>query len=85
MFTPRLQAPSSRTKAPCWTGLALGITLLTGCATYGYPGGYSQPGGPYQDRPYPGQYGGTQLVGTVQGVDPGSRRVMLATEAHGYG
>lgn len=69
-------------------GLALSLGLLSGCATMGeYPGGMSQP---YPDRPYPdqgapGQYGANQLVGTVQGVDMNSRRVMLATEGYGYG
>ena len=69
-----------------WFGLALAVGLLSSCASYGgYPGdGTSQP---YPDQPYPdqGRYGANVLVGTVQGVDLNSRRVILATEGAGYG
>ena len=84
MFNPRSKASHGRVSAS-WFLLA-SLAVLTGCASYGgYPGGYPQP---YPDRPYPdqglpGQYGASQLSGTVQGVDLNSRRVILATEGYG--
>lgn len=65
-------------------GLAWVLGLLGGCATLGqYPGGIGQS---YPDRPYPSdQYRADQLLGTVQGVDMNSRRVVLTTAGSGYG
>ena len=61
------------------TALALvsGVLLLAGCASpggYGYPGGYGQPG-----AGYPSPYG-SQLLGTVEGVEPGYGRIVLSVD-----
>jgi hypothetical protein len=62
--------------------LIAGATLLlAGCVTPDGFGGYSAPGGGYgQSGPgYPTQ-GSNQLLGTVEGVDPRSSRIMLIAE-----
>ena len=62
---------------------AIAALALGGCASYGYPGGggygdgYGYPGGGY------GQQYGSEVVGTVQGLDRG--RIVIATEGGGYG
>ena len=68
-------------------GLLVAILSLAGCMTGGY-GGY--PAGSSYPQPYPdqsGQYGqyGNALVGTVQDIDPGYGRLLLAREGYGYG
>ncbi len=60
------------------------ILLLTGCVTpggYGSPGGYGgNPGGYGQSTPgYPSQVG-SQLQGTVEGVDPGYNRIFVVID-----
>ncbi len=88
MKTTRLKASRFPAKVLRDGGLALLLGLLSGCASYGgYPGSNSQR---YPDGAYPGgqygtdQYGANQLVGTVQGVDLNSGRVILAAEGSGY-
>ena len=58
--------------------LATSVLLLAGCASPGgygsYPGGYGQPA-----PDYPSQYG-SQLQGTVEGVDPGSNRILVVVD-----
>ncbi len=83
MSKPRLNALARHSSLLRWSGLVLLLGLLSSCATLGqFPGGMSQP---YPDRPYPDQYGANQLIGTVQGVDLNSRRVILATQGNSYG
>lgn len=69
-----------------WRGAALLllVLLLPGCMTGGY-GGY--PGGSSYPQPYPDQYGqyASQLVGTVEDIDPRYGRLLLAREGYGYG
>lgn len=63
---------------------AIASLALAGCASYGLPGGYGgYPSGGYGQ---PGSYGqqyGSQVVGTVQGID--YNRIVLTTEGGGYG
>ena len=58
--------------------LATSFLLLAGCASPGgygsYPGGYGQPA-----PDYPSQYG-SQLQGTVEGVDPGNNRILVVVD-----
>ena len=68
---------------------AIAGLALAGCASYGLPGA-GFPGGGYGGDAYgyPGGYGqqqyGSQVVGTVQGMDRG--RIVLAVEGdYGYG
>lgn len=58
--------------------LSISVLLLAGCVS---PGGYgSYPGGYGQSDPgYPGQYG-SQLQGTVEGVDTRYGRIVLVVE-----
>ena len=66
--------------------LATCLLLLAGCATPGGYGGY--PGGGYGSSGpgYPPAYG-NQLVGTVEGVDPGYGRLLVTADdgRSGYG
>lgn len=68
--------------------LVAGVLLLSGCVT---PGGYGAPGGGYgQSGPGPGGYGqsgpaypdsyGSQVQGTVDGLDLGSNRIVLIVD-----
>jgi hypothetical protein len=60
------------------TALAASMLLLAGCASPGgsgrSPGGYGQP-----EPGYPSQYG-SQLQGTVDGLDPGYDRIILIVD-----
>lgn len=66
------------------------LLMLGGCATggYGLPGQYPSTG--YPDQRYPDQQGypderyGSQLTGTVEGVDVNGRRLMLVTQSAAY-
>ena len=73
--------------------LATSVLLLAGCVSpggyAGSPDGYGQPAGGYPSQQYPtGQYPpqqypsryGSQLQGTVDGVDPGSNRIVVVVE-----
>ncbi|MGV8923446.1 MAG: DUF5666 domain-containing protein [Thermomonas sp.] len=67
-------------------GLALAasiLLLLTGCVTPGgygsAPGGYGQAGPGYPSQGDPSQYG-TQLQGTVDGVDSGYNRIFVVID-----
>lgn len=66
---------------------AVASLALAGCATYGLPGsgyGTGYPAGGYgQTGGYGQQQYGSQVVGTVQGVD--YNRIVLTTEGSGYG
>jgi hypothetical protein len=69
-------------RALAWCASAGGALLLSGCmATNGY-GGYP-PSGQYPQQPYPGA-SASQLVGTVQGMDPGGR-ILLDAQHSRYG
>lgn len=63
---------------------AIAGVALAGCASYGFPGGGYGGSGGYG---YPGGYGqqqyGSQVVGTVQGLDRG--RIVITTDGGGYG
>ncbi len=61
--------------------LAGATLLLAGCVTPGGFGGYPAPGGGYgQPAPgYPAQ-AGNQLLGTVEGLDPRSSRIVLIAD-----
>lgn len=56
------------------------LLLLAGCVTPGgygsAPGGYGQPAPSYPSQDYPSQYG-SQLQGTVDGVDSGYNRIFV--------
>lgn len=64
--------------------LTLVVLLLAGCATGGYGGGGGGGGG-YPGGNYPGQYGGEQLYGTVEHVDPYQNRILLVQDDGRYG
>ena len=60
---------------------AIAGLALAGCASYGYPGGgygSGYPSGGYGQQQY-----GSQVVGTVQGVD--YNRIVLVMDGRGYG
>lgn len=64
--------------------LATSVLLLAGCVTpggYGSPGGYGGNTGGYgqPSTGYPSQYG-SQLQGTVDGVDPSYNRIILLVD-----
>lgn len=61
------------------------VLFVAGCATPygGYPGGY--PGEGYPGGPAAGGYGAQSVLGTVQQVDPGYGRILVDTDAGGYG
>ena len=64
--------------------VAIAGLALAGCASLGYPGGYGGDGYGYPGGGYGQQYG-SQVVGTVQGVDRGYNRIILTPESGGYG
>lgn len=70
------------TRAACALVLS---AALSGCVGFpGGAGGQGYPGG-YGGAGYPGGgYGNPSVVGTVQGFDPGSGRLLLSSEG-GYG
>ena len=63
--------------------LASGVLLLGGCVTPGgygtTPNGYGQGGYGQPSPAYPSQYG-SQLQGTVDGIDPGNRRIFVVVD-----
>lgn len=73
-------------------GVVALLLMLGGCATgggYGYPSSGQYPSGSYPDQSYPDQrypddrYG-SQLTGTVEGVDINGRRLILVTQTSAY-
>ncbi len=79
-------------------GVAVAASLLlSGCAMGGLGGfpGQSYPGQSYpgqssrdqygSDRYGSGQYGANQVLGSVEGLDPSNRRIVLSTQGSSYG
>lgn len=66
-----------------WLAAIITTVALSGCMTTDGFGGYP-PGDQYPQQPYPGQ-SGSQLVGTVDGVDPNGRLMLIADTGYGGG
>lgn len=66
-----------------WLAAIVTAVALTGCMTTDGFGGYP-PGDRYPQQPYPGQ-SGSQLVGTVDAVDPNGRLMLIADTGYGGG
>lgn len=69
-------------------GVVALLLMLGGCATgggYGYPSSGQYPSGSYPDQRYPDDRYGSQLTGTVDGVDINGQRLILVTQSSGYG